>query len=236
MRKKILFGIVLMTISISAHAEWLEDIFNALLASQGLQLGMLDKQGEMLGVQKNIFSSQKEIEKLMKQVNGDLTSHSGWGNYQSRDYQSYGGSARDWSGVMQMAEAGRGAGALGESMGGIANQFPSDPSTYNRGVADKRNQQYYALKSQTVLAARAASELDYNKIQDQIAYQRMLQEQIEKTNDLKAAVDLSSRIQVEGNLITLEILRQSALANQQQAIAEQSTVNAALSNAKFLSK
>ena len=31
----------------------------------------------------------------------------------------------------------------------------------------------------------------------------MLQQQIEKTKDLKAAIDLSNRIQVEGNLISL---------------------------------
>ena len=137
--------------------------------------------------------------------------------------------------VMRMAETGRGAGALGETMGGMANQFPADRDTYNRGISDKE-QQYYALKSQTVLAARAASQLDYNKIQDQIAYQQMLQQQIEKTSDLKAAVDLSNRIQVEGNLITLEILRQTALVNQQQAMTDQATVNAALVNAKFLTK
>ena len=78
--------------------------------------------------------------------------------------------------------------------------------------------------------------MDYNKIQDQIAYQHMLQQQIEKTNDLKAAVDLSSRIQVENNLIKLEILRQSALANQQQAISEQANSQCSVSNANFLTK
>jgi hypothetical protein len=49
-------------------------------------------------------------------------------------------------------------------------------------------------------------------------------------------MDLANRIQVEGNLINLEILRQSALVNQQQAITEQASVMSALSNAKFLTK
>jgi len=236
MKRKIIMMIALMSISVSAHANWLEDIFKVLMATQGIQLGMLDGQNELLNVNKDILKSQKDIDSLMKQVNSHLTSHSGWGNYQSHDYQSYGDAARDWSSVMHMAEAGRGSGALGETIGEMANQFPSDRYAYSRGISDKRSQQYYALKSQTALAARAASQLDYNKIQDQITYQQMLQHQIEKTFDLKAAVDLSSRIQAEGNLINLEILRQTALINQQQAMTDLATVNAALANAKFLTK
>ena len=135
-----------------------------------------------------------------------------------------------------MAEAGLGEGDLGRTIHHMANQFPIDEGTFDRSTTNENNQKYYALKSQTILAARAASELDYNKIQDQIAYQQMLQQQIEKTQDLKAAIDLSNRIQVEGNLINLQILRQVALTNQQQAVTEQATLNTALSNAKFLTQ
>lgn len=238
MKTKILLYASVLTLFCTscAHANWLKDIFNVAMQIEGINVGMLDNQTQTLGVEKDILSEQKEVDRLMHQVNEHLTGHAGWGSYQSHDYQSYGGSANDWNNVMQMADAGRGDGALGQTINKISNQFPANRSTYNRGVSDERSQQYYALKSQTVLAARAASQLDYNKIQDQITYQRMLQEQIEKTKDLKGAVDLSSRIQVEGNLITLEILRQAALTNQQQAITEQSSVNAALANAKFLTK
>jgi len=238
MKTKIILGVSLFILFFTScvYANWLKDLFNIAMQIEGINIGMLDNQNQMLRVEKDILSEQKAIDKLMQQVNGDLTGHAGWGNYRSHDYQSYGGSASDWNNVMLMADSGRGSGALGETISKISHQFPADKNTYNRGIIDERNQQYYALKSQTVLAARAASQLDYNKIQDQISYQRMLQEQIEKTKDLKGAVDLSSRIQVEGNLITLEILRQAALNNQQQAITEQSSVNAALANAKFLTK
>lgn len=229
-------GLLIVFVMPCSHANWLKDIFEIGLRMEGIQTDMFNSQGEMLGVEKDILSTQKDIDHLTQQVNSHLTGHSGWGTYQLHDYQSYGDSARDWSGVMRMAESGRGEGALGQTMGKLATQFPADSRAYNQGVSDTHSRQYYALKSQTVLAARAASQLDYNKIQDQIAYQQLLQKQIEKTNDLKAAVDLSSRIQVEGNLINLEILRQTALINQQQAITEQATVNTALSNARFLTK
>jgi hypothetical protein len=218
------------------YANWLEDIWRSELRMEAMQGNLLGNQSQMIGLDRDMLSTQKDIDTLMKQVNGHLTGHSGWGEYQFKDYQSYGSNTHDWSGVLHLADQGRGEGALGLAMGGIASQYPIDKTAYNQGVADIKSQQYYAMKSQTVLAARAASELDYNKIQDQITYQQMLQQQIEKTADLKAAIDLSNRIQVEGNLINLEILRLTALVNQQQAITEQATVNSALANAKFLTK
>jgi hypothetical protein len=235
MKKFILF-LIIISLSTPLYANWLEDIWRSSLRLEKLQGGILDKQGQMLDVQRGILSSQKDIESLMRDVNRSVTGNSGWGTYQFHDYQSYGDSANDWANVMRMAENGRGEGELGQMMGDLSSQFPADRSVFNRSVQQDKQQKYYALQTQTILAARAASHLDYNKVQDQIQYQRMLQQQIEKTKDLKAAVDLNNRIQVEGNLINLEILRQVALANQQQAVTEQATVNVALSNAKFLTK
>jgi hypothetical protein len=183
-----------------------------------------------------LLKSSLDIESLMKQVNSNLTGSSGWGTYQSHDYQSYGNSARSWSDVMKLSDSGGGSGALGQTVNSIANQFPIDKKSFNKGISDPSSQTYYAMQSSTVLATRAASQLDYDKVQDQIGYQQMLQQQIEKTKDLKSAVDLNNRIQVEANLINLEMLRQSALSNQQHAISEQANINGALSNAKFLTK
>lgn len=214
-------------ISNSVQANWLEDIWRSELRMEKLQGGILSSEGQMLNV-------QRDIKGLMDDLNDHMTGNSGWGNYRFHDYQSYGGSANDWVRVLEMAEQGQGSGDLGGMINGIFRQFPADSTVYNRGVHEHRNQQYYALKTQTILAARAASQLDYNKIQEQIAYQQMLQQQIEKTKELKAAIDLSNRIQVEGNLINLEILRQAALLNQQHAVNEQASVNSALFNARFL--
>jgi len=193
-------------------------------------------QTNIQSLQSHILDSQLNIQAIMKQVNSNMTGNSGWGTYQFHDYQSYGSSAQDWSNVLSMAEKGQGSGSLGQMIGNLANQFQSDSKVFNTGITDVDAQRYYALKSQTVLATRAASQLDYNKIQDQIVYQQMLQQQIEKTKDIKAAIDLANRIHVEANLINLEILRQASLTNQQQAVNEQATINSALSNARFLTR
>ena len=237
--KKIYQGLMIVgciSFSSVSYANWFADIVNRIEQTNVINTGMLNRQGEMVGLQRDMLSSQRDIETLMREVRRGIVGNSGWGVYQFHDYQSYGASANQWSQVMQMANRGQGAGDLGRAISDVANQFPVDQSAYNRGVSDRHSQQYYALKSETVLAVRAASQLDYNKIQVQIAYQQMLQQQIEKTKDLKAAVDLSNRIQVEGNLINLELLRQVALTNQQHAITEQASINTALSHARFLTK
>lgn len=210
-------------------------IFVSSMASANVFSSMVNILRDIALAQAGVNASQMDIDVQLKQLNSYVSGNAGWGTYRFHDYQSYGGSADDWSRVVQMAAQGSGSGDLGGAIGGLANQFPIHQDIYNQGVSDPASRQYYAVKSGTVLAARAASQLDYNRIQEQIAYQQMLQEQIERTKDLKGAVDLSSRIQVEGNLIALQLLRQSALANQQQSVTEQASVVSALSNARFLS-
>ncbi|MHB1222276.1 MAG: type IV secretion system protein, partial [Gammaproteobacteria bacterium] len=229
----LIIGISLHTAS---YANWFDDIVKRIEQTNGINTNILNNQNASLDIQRDILSSQKDIEMLMRQVDDSMHGHSGWGGYQFHDYQSYGIDASDWSRVMKMGDSGYGSGVLGQTMRGLSNEFPVDRKTYNGGITNSTNQKYYALKSQTILAARAASQLDYSKIQEQITYQQMLQQQIENTKDLKAAIDLSNRIQVEGNLINLGILRQTALANQQQAVSEQDSVNVALTNARFLTK
>lgn len=231
--KRIFIVISTLLFSMSTHANWFQDIINTINKTSSITNNIL---GNSLSVQMDLLSSQRDIQSLMFQVNSNMVGHSGWGTYQFHDYQSYGGSASDWTNVMLMARDGQGIGSLGQMINGMANQYPADVYTYNRGVSHRPSQQYYALKSHTILAVRAASQLDYNKIQDQIVYQQMLQQQIEKTKDLKSAMDLNNRIQVENNLINLEVLRQVALFNQQQAVTEQASVNTALLNARFLTK
>lgn len=233
MKLKTLLLISTLMISSIAHANWFLDIINTINYQSGITNSLL---GTSLSSQQEMLARQREINELMKEVNGNLMGHSGWGTYQFHDYQSYGRGGDNWSNVIGMAQDGQGSGQLGQMIGSMAKQFPADRNGFNKGVRNSHSQIYYALKAQTILATRAASELDYNKIQDQIAYQHMLQQQIEQTKDIKAAMDLSNRIQVENNLINLQILRQVALSNQQRAINEQATVNTALFNAKFLTR
>lgn len=221
--------LLILFISNSAFANWFRDIWESELRMEGLQKNLIDGQGRLL-------NTENDIDGLMKELNGHVTGNSGWGNFQYHEYQSYGDNARNWSQVLDMAENGKSSGALGDMVGEISSQFPHNSDSYNQGVSDPINQRYYSLKSQTVISTRAASQLDYDKIQDQIGYQQMLQQQIEKTKDLKASIDLANRMQVENNLIAVAMLRQSAISNQQNSVGEQASIISAQANSRFLSK
>lgn len=231
MNKKLLAMLlfIFLNFSFPCYADALYTMVNLLRHMDKLE-------SQSTAAQTGIYNSQLDIENLMKQVNSSVTGTSGWGTYQVHDYQSYGDNAHSWNDVMQLINSGGGAGDLGQAIYTLSNQFPIDKASFNNGINSPIAQTYYAVQSQTVLATRAASELDYSKVQDQIAYQQMLQQQIENAKDLKSAVDLNNRIQVESNLINLAILRQSALSNQQKAISDQANINSSLLNAKFLTK
>jgi hypothetical protein len=233
MKKQILLFVLLLSISSASYANWFRDIWEAIIKYGSTTNILLGKE---LTLQEEMLRNEKDMQRLVNEMHSSVTGHSGYGTYQLHDFSSYGAGANDWVSVIKMANQGRGDGALGEMIASITRDYPADIEVFNHGISNTQSQRYYAMKSQTTLAARAASELDYNKIQQQIAYQQMLMQQIEKTKDIKAAMDLANRIQVEGNLINLEILRQSALVNQQKAVAEQASVMSALSNAKFLTK
>jgi hypothetical protein len=229
MLKKIV--IVLMA-SLFIQTTYADALYSILNSSRNIEA----IEGNIESVAIGSLQSQWDIEKLMRQVDGHMSGHFGWGNYQTHDYQSYGNSAIDWNSVMRLAAGGGGSGDLGVVMSALANQFPIQQDQFNKAGGSHVQQQYYSLQSQTILATRAASQLDYDKIQSQITYQQMLQNQIEKTNDLKSALDLNNRIQAEANLINLEILREQSLANQQHAMSDQANMNTAFLHAKFLTK
>lgn len=224
-----LLGIFVLFCSQFVYADALYSILNSSRHLESIE-------GNIQNIDTEIWQSQLDIENLMKSVNGSLTGSSGIGTYHFHDYQSYGAGADNWTAVMQMIKGGGSSGDLGRTINSLANQFPINEADFNKGVSDPASRQYYLMQAQTIYAARASSQLDYDKIQSQIAYQQMLQQQIEKTSNLKSALDLNNRIEVESNLINLEILRQAAISNQQQAMQHQGDLIHVLSNAKFLTK
>jgi hypothetical protein len=198
---------------------------------------------DLLGFVKNISQTETDIagydsniEDLQKDIKAEMSGNYGIGALNFKDFASWGNDANDWESVLHMAQNGGSSGGnLGSNVNQLRNQFPIDTNFFNQQQSDKTQQQYYALTAQTALAARAASQTDYNQIQQQINNEQQLKNQIDKTQNLKEATDLQNRLQVENNLIQLETLRQLSLSNQQQALLLQANANAALQDAHLLS-
>lgn len=191
---------------------------------------------QIQGYQQQIASIQNTIEGLTDQIQSAVSGQSEWGRWQFTDYQSWGKNTDRWESILQMAGKGGNVSLLGQTLRSLAKEFPVDTPLYNQVNPNKSDQAYYALKAKTALAARAASQLGYDKIQDQINYANQLRQQIGTTTTLKQSLDLQNRLTIENNLIQLETLRQLTLLNQQQAIDAQAQVNDAIQTARFLSK
>jgi type IV secretion system VirB5/TraC/TraE/TrbJ family protein len=187
---------------------------------------------DMYPLEQTIDGDIKDITNSMKQY---MTGSYNMGNINfDKDLQSWGNDTNDWSSILSVAQSGGSSSDYGQVVQQLAKQYPIDTTTINQVNENKDDQSFYQLKAQTALAARAASQLDYNNIQKQITNQQNLQQQIDSTPNEKAAIDLQNRLQVEGNLINLELLRQISLLSQQKSLDAQEEVNSAVKNAQFL--
>lgn len=217
--KTVIFNL-LMILSFPSHADPISDLVNIAAQIQGYQL--------------QISSIQNTIQGLTHQIQDAVSGKSEWAHWQFTDYQSWGENTDHWASVLNMAGNGGNMSQLGQMLRSLAIEFPVETDLYNNVNPNKMDQKYYTLKAKTALAARAASQLSYDKIQEQINYSNQLRQQIGTTTTLKQSVDLESRLTLENNLIQLEMLRQLALINQQHAIDTQAEVNDAIQNAHFL--
>lgn len=218
--KSILIFISILFTSFSCLADDITTIINLMQSIQGYQ--------------NQISNYQLDIDGLTKQIQNSLSGSSQWGDWGYTDYQSWGDDANKWQTVLNTAKNGGSSSSLGQELQQLASQFPINTKLVNSVNPNATDQQYYALQAQTALAARSASQLGYDKVQDQINYQNQLRKQIGAAASVKQAVDLQNRIVLENNLIQLEMLRQLALLNQQQSVATQANVNDTVQDANFL--
>ncbi|WP_218813342.1 type IV secretion system protein [Rickettsiella endosymbiont of Dermanyssus gallinae] len=196
--------------------------------------GLLHIAAQIEGYQMQMTDIQSTISRLNRQIQQAVSGRSEWGNWRFNDFQSWGLQADRWGSLLNLVTQGGNDGQLGLVLRLLAREFPSAMALYNRVNPNRSDQQFYSLRAKTALVTRAASQLSYDKIQEQINYANELRSQIGTTRTLKEAVDLENRLTVENNLIQIEVLRQLALMNQQHAINAQAEVNLDLQNARFV--
>lgn len=211
---------LLIALPLPSHATLFMELINIAVQMEADQFQMLDIQGS--------------IQRLNSQIQEAVSGQSEWGYWEYTDYSSWGKNTDHWNDVLTLAEKGGNNSQLGRTLRSFAQEFPFDTALYNHTNPNKADQTYYSLKAKTALAARAASQLSYDKIQEQINYTHQLRQQIGKTTTLKQSLDLQNRLTIENSFIQLETLRQLALINQQHAIDSQAEINNSVQNARFL--
>src|SRR4051812_35820412 len=105
MRKKIVISVLLLILMKTVYADALYSILNSSRHIEKIE-------GNIAGIESSLLRSNQDIDYLMKQVNGSMVGHSGWGTYQFHDYQSYGQGATSWAALAQTIHIGGGAGQL----------------------------------------------------------------------------------------------------------------------------
>lgn len=177
------------------------------------------------GIKDGINDLKNITDRMKEELKNDLTGNYGMGTYNQSEgekYQTWDGGSK-WQNVMNSGDSGSGdLGALAKT---LKDEYPIESKKVETASINKKQAQYYTLQAKTALAARASSQYVFDKIDEQVKYQRDLQKQIEKTSDLKAAVDLQNRLQVENNFLLLQMLRLLAMSGQQQAIQAQADAN-----------
>lgn len=183
----------------------------------------------------NMYPLEQTIDSDIRDITKNMIGNYNMGNSGfDPNMQSWGNDTQDWNGVLNVAQNSGSSSDYGQMVKQLSGQYPINTDIIKQTNPNVMDQSFYQLKAQTALAGRAASELDYNNIQKQINYQQSLQQKIDTTTDIKAAMDLQNRLQVEGNLINLELLRQLSLLSQQKSLDAQQQVNSAIKNAQFL--
>ena len=160
-----------------------------------------------------------------------------YGSEKITDNQTW-SSATSWGGLLGNAGSGGGGSDVGGNVKSIEQDFPvtKEVTALNTVNPSKTDQTYYSKQAQTAVASMAASQYEFDHISDQIAYQKKLESEIQKSTDLKTSVDLQNKLQIENNLILLGVLRQMSVANQQKALETQEDVNSVYQNASFLNE
>lgn len=222
MKRLIIILLFLSLISTSVFAGDPIELAEILTAVQAIQ----DINGDIKDINSQIKDFDEQIKNFME---GNYS----WGSYFVTDYHTWKGN-ETWSDVISMAQHGSYSGDLGDMMETLARDFPININIVNISNSNEQDQKDYALKASIALAARTASQYDYDQIQKQIDEMNKIKTEIDKTENLKSAVDLQNRLQVENSMMQLSILRQLSLLNQQQALKSQEEANAMVKNAEFL--
>lgn len=185
-----------------------------------------------------IFSVNKEISNYSEQIknfNADIVSgltglHNYGANYYDPNLFLWGNKLTNWQDVIDAAKNGHADGEMGNAIRDLAKQFPVAKD--NLGDNDLQNN-YYLLQAQTNLAARASSQVTFEKLNKEAETLKQLHQLIDQAQDNKSAVDLSNRLATEQSNISIQQAKLLAVLVEQAAIANQEKTNHIKENEDF---
>ncbi len=175
---------------------------------------------DVLNKLKDQYATLQKQYQQMQQQYAAMTGNYGWGNWNNSaaDLTQRQWSPSDWKSALNGM-----AGGNPERYQELLREYQSmnasmSESDYAKG-ADENLAKSYQNQVKTTQTSYATATYEFNDINRHLKNLYDLSQQIEdkKNSDMKSAMDLNSRIQIESSYISMEEVKMSTLLNQQMA-------------------
>ncbi|OGP07536.1 MAG: hypothetical protein A2048_08710 [Deltaproteobacteria bacterium GWA2_45_12] len=211
----------------SAHAAW-PVIDTTAIARMVQQINEMKKQYEVLKQQYAEMEATKDAVTgaygVSEIANGEI------------DQTSRRALPGTWQEVVSQQKSGKLPGFFSERQDYYNKLFPSVDSKLFSESSTDRNAVSYQVSTQNTQASFSATEAIYNKIQDRLKTIETLTQEIDKTDNVKNATDLNSRIAAENGFLNVDMARLSALQLSLQASLQNGQNQATANHAEFFGK
>lgn len=140
-----------------------------------------------------------------------------------------------WQEVVSLQQSGVIPG-FSQKLGDFQKLFPTVDGNLISQDPNNRNAQGYKLSTDNVRGAFASAELIYNKIADRLKTIEALTKEIDKTDNVKNATDLNSRIAAENGFLNVEMARLNSIQLSLQSVMQNNQNQATANHAEFFGK
>ena len=218
-------GVLLSAMALTpAHAAW-PVIDSSVLAKAVQQIEEMKKQYDML---------KKQYDELVATKNA-VTGSYGVSLLETGPLDEL--SRRElpptWQEVVSLQQSGDIAGFYAERQDYFQKLLPQVELKLFSPDPANRNLVSYQLSVQNTQAAFAATEAVYNKIQDRLKTLESLTQEIDKTDNVKNATDLNSRIAAENGFLNIEMARLNSMQLALQTVLQNNQNQTNANHAEF---
>lgn len=138
-----------------------------------------------------------------------------------------------WQEVVSLQKSGAIPGLYGKQQDYFQKLLPSVDTKLFSENPKSRNSVSYKMSTDNTQAAFAATEAVYNKIQDRLQTIEALTAEIDKTQNVKNATDLNSRIVAENGFLTVDMARLNSMQLSLQTTMQNNQNQATANHAEF---
>ena len=137
-----------------------------------------------------------------------------------------------WQEIVSLQQSGSIPG-FSQGLNSFQKLFPTVEGNLLSQDPNNRNAQGYKLSTDSARGAFASAEAIYNKIQDRLKTIEALTQEIDRTDNVKHATDLNSRIAAENGFLNVDIARLNSIQLSLQAVLQNNQNQATANHAEF---